>query len=65
MSDHSASPDRREFLATSLAASALGLLPTQGAVGAADNGVHLFRFAATDQHLADLRRRVAATSWPD
>jgi pimeloyl-ACP methyl ester carboxylesterase len=69
MVDFLSSPDRREFLATataaSFAASGLGPLRTKTAVAATNDGIHPFRFTATEEQLADLRRRVAATKWPD
>jgi pimeloyl-ACP methyl ester carboxylesterase len=60
------------IVATSVAAGALGLLPTQ--VGAnptqqrastEDTAIRPFRVNIPDERLNDLRRRIAATRWPD
>ena len=58
---------RRRFLASSAAASAAGLalLTAPGAAQAAeDSAIRPFRFTASDDALADLRRRIVATKWP-
>ena len=34
-------------------------------VAAADTAINAFQFHASDEALADLRRRIAATNWPD
>jgi pimeloyl-ACP methyl ester carboxylesterase len=58
-------PTRRELLATSVAVAALGLLP--GAVGAVakDESIQPFSIHVPQGQLDDLRRRIAATRWPD
>lgn len=61
---------RRSMLAKSATAGAGGavLLASSGAVGgalASGEAIRPFTFHATDAELADLRRRVAATRWPD
>jgi pimeloyl-ACP methyl ester carboxylesterase len=61
--------DRRTLLGTATmgiaAAGPASLLPSQLAAAPADEGVRPFRFEATDEQLADLRRRLAATRWPE
>src|SRR5262249_4591197 len=46
------------------AAGALGLLPT-GGPAAADNAIRPFRVDTPEEAIVDLRRRLAATKWPD
>ena len=56
---------RRQVLATSAAASAVGLLPERFA-GAADNtAIRPYHISMPDEALVDLRRRIKATRWPD
>ena len=61
--------DRRRLLGTAAmgiaAAGAASLLPSQLAAATAGDAIRPFRFNASDEELADLRRRVAATKWPD
>jgi pimeloyl-ACP methyl ester carboxylesterase len=63
-------PSRRRFLSTSVAlgASGLALLATPGYAQAAptaeDNAIRSFQFNASDEALADMRRRISATKWP-
>jgi pimeloyl-ACP methyl ester carboxylesterase len=70
MSTVPSAPTRRSFLATSAAVGATGLalLATAGHAqtvpAAEENAIRPFRFNASDQALADLRRRIAATKWP-
>ena len=61
---------RRSMLAKSATAGAGGavLLASSGAIGGAlapSEAIRPFQFHASDTDLADLRRRVAATRWPD
>jgi pimeloyl-ACP methyl ester carboxylesterase len=60
---------RRRLLGTATvgiaAASASGLLPSQPAAAPQDDGVRPFRFEASEVQLGELRRRIAATRWPD
>ena len=69
MSGASSLPSRRSILATSAAAGAASLLPAQmaaSAKGAADDGaIRPFRVDFQEEQLVDLRRRIAATHWPD
>src|SRR5688572_17461438 len=60
------------IVATSVAAGALGLLPTQVAANPTqqrasteDTAIRPFRVNIPDERLNDLRRRIAATRWPD
>jgi hypothetical protein len=59
------SPTRRTFLASSAAVSALGVLPAAARAAAQANVVRPFRIDVPEEQLADLRRRVRATRWPD
>jgi pimeloyl-ACP methyl ester carboxylesterase len=59
------SPTRRDFLATAAATSAVSLLPGQLAAAGDGNTIRPFRISVPDEQLVDLRRRVAATRWPD
>ena len=58
------SPTRRDFLTTAAAASAVSLLSERVAT-AADGTIRPFRISFPDEQLVDLRRRIAATRWPD
>jgi pimeloyl-ACP methyl ester carboxylesterase len=61
--------DRRRLLRTTAmgiaAAAAFGLLPPKLHAATEDNAIRPFRFNVPEQQLADLRRRIAATRWPD
>jgi Epoxide hydrolase N terminus len=56
---------RRSFLSASAAAGAASLLPAQMALAAGETAIHPFRVNAPDADLADLRKRIAATRWPE
>jgi pimeloyl-ACP methyl ester carboxylesterase len=60
------SPTRRSVLATTAAAGALGVL-SQSTPEAAegDSAIRPFRINVPDEKLVDLRRRIAATLWPE
>ena len=65
MSAASSIPNRRDFLGVSAAAAALTVLAA-GALKAAEGEViRPFRVNIPDEQLVDLRRRIAATRWPD
>jgi pimeloyl-ACP methyl ester carboxylesterase len=69
MSETSSTLSRRTMLAVSAAAGAAGVLPAATA-GAADNtdersAMRPFSFHASDADLADLRKRISATIWPE
>src|SRR5262245_47590386 len=57
--------DRRRLSMGVATASASSLLPSQSAAAASSDVIRPFRFEATQEQLADLRRRIAATRWPD
>jgi pimeloyl-ACP methyl ester carboxylesterase len=61
MTSSPSSPSRRELIA---AAGAITLLATRPA-RAADSAIRSFKASVPDQELTDLRRRIAATRWPD
>jgi pimeloyl-ACP methyl ester carboxylesterase len=65
MSVTSVSPTRRGFLASSAAAGAFGLIPATLRAATDDNAIRPFRVSVPDEALVDLRRRVAATRWPE
>ena len=60
--------NRRRLLATATviaAASASNLLPSRLLAAAASDAIRPFRVNVPEDQLADLRRRIAATRWPD
>jgi pimeloyl-ACP methyl ester carboxylesterase len=57
-------PTRRALLASAAAAGAAGLLPKARAA-AEDDAIRPFRVNVPEEQLVDLRRRIAATRWPD
>ena len=65
MSTPSSSPTRRDLLVLSAAAGAASLLPAS--VGAATGGdaIRPFSINVPEEALVDLRRRMAATRWPE
>ena len=73
MSAQSSEPNRRDFLATSATAvlaasagaSALNLASAQPAAAAEADAIRPFTVSFREEDVADLRRRVAATRWPD
>src|SRR3954470_11002104 len=56
---------RRDVLATSAAVGAASLFPAQIVAAAEGSAIRPFHYRATDAELADLRRRVAATRFPE
>ena len=62
-------PDRRQLLSqaamTAVAASVTSLLPLRPAKAAASGTIRPFRVSVPEEDLLDLRRRLAATRWPD
>lgn len=71
MSDASMLPTRRGVLAVASAAGAVALLPAQLTAAPAapsvvteDTAIRLFKFRASDEGLADPKRRIKATRWP-
>ena len=65
MSAISPSPTRRDLLATTAAAAALSLFPATLRTAAADDSIRPFHIDVPEEALTDLRRRVAATRWPE
>jgi pimeloyl-ACP methyl ester carboxylesterase len=61
----SSSLDRRGFLLSSAAVVASSVLPAPLAAAAGGNAIRPFHISVPDEQLADLRRRLAATRWPD
>src|SRR5262245_31290185 len=64
MSATSSSPSRRDLLLASAAAGAASMLSWRAAA-ASDAAIRPFRVNVPDADLADLKRRLAATRWPD
>jgi pimeloyl-ACP methyl ester carboxylesterase len=64
MSDLSLSLTRRNFLATTAAASAAGLLPSALFAATEDGSIRPFRIHVPEEAITDLRRRLAGTRWP-
>ena len=65
MSTRSSSPTRRSVLAAAAAAGASGLLAADPAAAAEDNAIRPFHVSVPEEELVDLRRRIAATRWPE
>jgi len=65
MSTKLSSPDRREVLAASAALTASGLIPMQAQAATAGDAIRPFRVTIPGEQLVDLRRRIAATRWPE
>ena len=69
MSEKSAAPTRRHVLAASAAAGIVGLFPAHPAGAASEPSEHgairPFSVHVPEADLVDLRRRIAATRWPD
>jgi pimeloyl-ACP methyl ester carboxylesterase len=62
---NSLSSTRRTFLSASAAAGVASLLPSQVSAAVDDNVVRRFRVNVPSALLTDLRKRIAATRWPD
>jgi len=56
---------RRAVLAASAAAGAVSVFPASASAAADPNAIRPFSFKASDEDLADLRRRIKATRWPE
>ena len=65
MSEPSSLPNRRDLLAASAAAGVLSVLPVGVAKAADGDAIRPFRVNIPEEELVDLRRRIAATRWPD
>jgi pimeloyl-ACP methyl ester carboxylesterase len=59
------SPTRRSLLTLAATAGAISLLPTGLRAAAKDDAIRPFSVNFPDADLVDLRRRIAATRWPD
>ena len=59
------SPTRRALLAASAAAGAFGILTPDFAAAASGKTIRSFNINVPDHALIELRRRIAATLWPD
>jgi pimeloyl-ACP methyl ester carboxylesterase len=65
MRELSSLPNRRQLLAATAAAGALSLLPAGLANAAEGDAIRPFTFHASQTALDELRRRIAATRWPE
>ena len=65
MSAISLSPTRRELLAATAAAGAISLLPEALRAGRAGDSIRPFTANIPQDDITELRRRIAATRWPD
>ena len=65
MSAPSSSLTRRDFVATLAAAGAISLLPGTLHAAAGGDAIRPFSVNVPDEAIVDLRRRLAATRWPE
>lgn len=65
MAEPSSLPNRRDLLVASAAVAALNVLPAGWSEAAEGDTIHPFHVEIPEQALLDLRRRLAATRWPD
>ena len=59
------SPNRRQVLAGSAALAAASLLPKDLQAATGDEAIRPFRVNIAQEEINDLRRRIAATRWPE
>jgi pimeloyl-ACP methyl ester carboxylesterase len=59
------SPVRRRILTTAAIAGSVSLLPTKLFAQGSGDAIRPFKIHVTDEAIADLRRRIVATRWPD
>jgi pimeloyl-ACP methyl ester carboxylesterase len=59
------SSTRRDILAISAVTGAFSVLPARFALAADDNTIRPFKINVPEEQVVDLRRRIAATRWPD
>jgi hypothetical protein len=59
------SSDRRGFIASSAAVGVTSLLGGTACAAAEDDAIRPFRVNVPEEQLVDLRRRIAATRWPE
>jgi pimeloyl-ACP methyl ester carboxylesterase len=57
--------DRREVLAASAAVAASRLIPTQAHAATTSDAIRPFKIGVPEAELAELRRRINATRWPE
>jgi hypothetical protein len=57
--------DRRDFIASSVAAGAAGLFAAESRAATEDGAIRPFRVNFPKSELAELHRRVAAVRWPE
>ena len=65
MTSTSSSLNRRRLLGTTAAMAASTLIPTNVNAATEDTTIRPFRINVPEEELINLRRRVAATRWPD
>ena len=65
MTSTSSSLDRRTLLGTTAAVAASSLIPANVSAATEDTTIRPFRINVPEEELTNLRRRVAATRWPD
>src|SRR4051812_20264863 len=65
MPESSPHPNRRDLLAASAAAGALNILPAGTPEAAEGDAIRPFHILVPEEMLVDLRRRSAATRWPE
>jgi len=65
MSTTSSPLNRRNLLGTAAAVLATSLMPATARAATEDTAIRSFRINIPDETLTDLRRRLAATRWPD
>ena len=65
MTSTSSSLNRRRLLGTTAAVAASSLIPANVSAATEDTTIRPFRINVPEEELVDLRRRVAATRWPD
>ena len=65
MSANLQSSDRREALAASAAVAASSRIPRQAHAATASDEIRQFRVNVPESELAELRRRINATKWPE
>jgi pimeloyl-ACP methyl ester carboxylesterase len=65
MTDGPSFPSRRSVLVGSLAAGAMGLFPTTLRAATDEDAIRPFHIDFPEEALVDLRRRIAATKWPE
>jgi hypothetical protein len=65
MTSTSSSLDRRKLLATTAVVAASSLIPANVSAATEDTTIRPFRINVPEEELINLRRRVAATRWPE